>query len=69
MGWKSKTLRQLRFREAHPDSEEISGTEELLKAEKPACTAERVRADLSNTEVLRSLLGRLAGEGTKALVI
>src|SRR5215472_16785413 len=41
--------------------------EELLKAEKPACTLERVLADLSNTEVRRSLLGSLAGEGTKAL--
>ena len=38
-------------------------------AEKPACKLRRVRADLSNREVRRSLLGELAGESTKALVI
>ncbi len=43
--------------------------EELLKAEKPACRLERVRADVSNSEIRRSLLGRLAGEATKVLVI
>jgi len=43
--------------------------EELLKAEKPACKLERVQADLSNAEIRRSLLGRLAGEASKALVI
>jgi len=43
--------------------------EDLLKAEKPACTLQRVQADLSNAEVRRSLLARLAGEATKALVI
>ncbi|MGA7925659.1 MAG: SAM-dependent methyltransferase [Candidatus Sulfotelmatobacter sp.] len=43
--------------------------EELLKAEKPACMLERVRADLSNAEIRRSLLGRLAGGATKVLVI
>jgi len=43
--------------------------EELLKAQKPACTLERVRADLSNAEIRRSLLGRLAGEATNVLVI
>jgi O-methyltransferase involved in polyketide biosynthesis len=43
--------------------------EELLKAEKPVCRLERVRLDLSNAEIRRSLFGRLAGEATKALVI
>ncbi len=43
--------------------------EELLKAEKPACTLERVRTDLSNAEIRRSLLSRLASEATKVLVI
>ncbi len=43
--------------------------EELLNAEKPVCTLERVRLDLSNPEIRRSLLGRLASEATKVLVI
>lgn len=43
--------------------------EDLLKEEKPACTLERVRADLSNAEIRHSLLERLAGEATKVLVI
>jgi methyltransferase (TIGR00027 family) len=43
--------------------------EDLLQAEKPACTLERVRADLSSAEIRRSLLGRLAGEATSVLVI
>jgi methyltransferase (TIGR00027 family) len=43
--------------------------EELLKPEKPACRLERVRTDLSNAEIRRSLLGRLASEATKVLVI
>jgi methyltransferase (TIGR00027 family) len=43
--------------------------EELLKPEKPACKLERVRVDLSDADVRRSLLGRLAGEASKALVI
>jgi methyltransferase (TIGR00027 family) len=47
----------------------VAYKEELLKAEKPACTLRRMRADLSNAEVRRSLLGGLAGESTKALVI
>ena len=34
--------------------------EELLKLEKPACKLERVRLDLSNAEIRRSLLGRLS---------
>jgi methyltransferase (TIGR00027 family) len=41
--------------------------EELLKGEKPACTLER--ADLSDAEIRRSLLGRLAGEATNVAVI
>lgn len=43
--------------------------EELLKAEKPACRLERVRADLSNAEIRRSLLGRLASGAAKVLAI
>jgi len=43
--------------------------EELLKAENPACMLERVRADLSDGEIRRSLLRRLASETTKVLVI
>jgi methyltransferase (TIGR00027 family) len=43
--------------------------EELLKAEKPVCTLRRVRADLSNAEIRRSLLSSLAAEATKVLVI
>lgn len=43
--------------------------DELLKAEKPRCGLERIRADLSNTEIRRSLFGRLASEATKVLVI
>jgi methyltransferase (TIGR00027 family) len=43
--------------------------EELLKSEKPGCTLRRVRADLSNGEIRRSLLGSLAAEATKALII
>lgn len=43
--------------------------EDLLKEEKPACTLERVRAYLSDAESRRSLLGRLASEATKVLVI
>jgi methyltransferase (TIGR00027 family) len=43
--------------------------EQLLKTEKPKCRLERVPTDLSNAEIRRSLLSRLAGEATKALVI
>jgi methyltransferase (TIGR00027 family) len=43
--------------------------EDLLKREKPACTLERVRADLSNAETRRSLLDKLAGQARKVLVI
>jgi methyltransferase (TIGR00027 family) len=43
--------------------------EDLLKAQKPACMLERVRADLSDAEIRRSLLGRLSSEATKVLVI
>ena len=43
--------------------------EDLLKTEKPTCPLERVPADLSSTETRRSLLDRLAGGSTKALVI
>ena len=43
--------------------------EELLKAEKPRCSLERVRLDLSHTEMRRSLFGRLAQEAAKVLVI
>jgi len=43
--------------------------EELLRAEKPACSLERVRLDLSDAEMRRSLFGRLARGAAKALVI
>jgi methyltransferase (TIGR00027 family) len=43
--------------------------EEVLKAEKPVCSLERVRLDLSDAKIRLSLLGRLAGETAKALVI
>jgi len=43
--------------------------EELLKGEIPACTLQRLRADLSNAEIRRSLLSSVAREATKVLVI
>jgi methyltransferase (TIGR00027 family) len=43
--------------------------EELLKAESPACMLERVQADLSDGEIQRSRLSRLANDATKVLVI
>jgi O-methyltransferase involved in polyketide biosynthesis len=43
--------------------------EELLKAEKPACSLERIRLDLSDAEMRRSLFGSLARSAAKALVI
>jgi methyltransferase (TIGR00027 family) len=43
--------------------------EEVLKAEKPVCSLERVRLDLSDAKIRLSLLGRLASETAKALVI
>jgi methyltransferase (TIGR00027 family) len=43
--------------------------EEVLKAEKPVCSLERVRLDLSDAKVRRSLFGRLAGQAAKVLVI
>ena len=43
--------------------------EELLKAETPACMLERVRADLSDGEIRRSLLSRLASEASNVLVM
>ena len=43
--------------------------DELLKAEKPICMLERVPVDLSDAEIRRSLLSRLASEATKVLVI
>jgi methyltransferase (TIGR00027 family) len=42
--------------------------EEVLKEEKPACSLERIRLDLSDAKARRSLFGRL-GEAAKALVI
>jgi O-methyltransferase involved in polyketide biosynthesis len=41
--------------------EVLAYKEELLSAEKPACTLGRVRVDLSDADVRRSLLGGLAG--------
>jgi len=43
--------------------------EEVLKAEKPVCSLERVRLDLSDAKARRSLFCRFAGEAAKALVI
>ena len=43
--------------------------DELLKAEKPVCVLERVRVDLSDAEIRRSLLGRLANEASNVLVM
>jgi len=43
--------------------------EDLLKAEKPACTLERVRADVSSAEFRGSHLGRIVREATRVLVI
>ena len=47
----------------------LSYKEDLLKAEKPTCKLEGVRADLSDTEIRRSLLSRLASEATNVLVM
>jgi methyltransferase (TIGR00027 family) len=43
--------------------------EDLLKAEKPRCTLERVPADVSSAEFLNSHLGRIASEASRVLVI
>ncbi len=43
--------------------------ETILKDEKPACSLERIRADLANAETRRSLFSRLSDESKKALVI
>jgi methyltransferase (TIGR00027 family) len=43
--------------------------EELLKAEKPVCMLERLRVDLSDAEIWRSVLSRLANEASNVLVI
>ena len=43
--------------------------EQLLKTEKPTCLLDRVGADLSDAEIRRSLLSRLAREATNVLVI
>src|ERR1700747_2978377 len=43
--------------------------EEVLKAEKPVCSLERIRLDLSDAKGRRSLFDGLAGETAKALVI
>ena len=47
----------------------IDYKEELLKREKPVCPLERVRTDLSDAGLSRSLFGRLAPRATRALVI
>jgi methyltransferase (TIGR00027 family) len=43
--------------------------EELLRDEKPSCTLERVRLDLSNVNGRRELFQRLAKQSQKALII
>lgn len=43
--------------------------EDLLKAEKPACTLERVRADVSSADFRGSQLGRIASGARRVLVI
>jgi len=43
--------------------------EEVLKAEKPVCSLERIRLNLSDAKARRSLFGRLAGQAAKALVV
>jgi methyltransferase (TIGR00027 family) len=43
--------------------------EEVLKPEKPVCSLERIRLDLSDAKGRRSLFDGLAGETAKALVI
>src|SRR5262249_55466929 len=43
--------------------------EKVLKAEKPACSLERVGLDLSDSSARRSLFERLAREAANALII
>src|SRR5438876_7759875 len=43
--------------------------ESVLKSEKPACTLERVRLDLSNAGARRDLLERLDGQAGRTLIL
>ena len=43
--------------------------EELLRDEKPSCTLERVRLDLSNLDARRELFQRIANQSQQALII
>ncbi|MGA7092266.1 MAG: SAM-dependent methyltransferase [Candidatus Acidiferrales bacterium] len=47
----------------------ISYKEEILRGEKPACSLERVRLDLSDVSARRKLFGQLGSEARKALVV
>jgi methyltransferase (TIGR00027 family) len=46
----------------------IDYKEEVLSAEKPACTLERVRLDLSNVEARREFFARLSNKARRVLV-
>jgi len=43
--------------------------EEILRVEKPVCSLERIRLDLSNVAARRDLLGELGRRSSKALII
>jgi len=47
----------------------LAHKEEILRGEKPVCSLERVRLDLSDVLARRELLARLGGQSRKALVI
>jgi methyltransferase (TIGR00027 family) len=43
--------------------------EDILRDDKPVCALERIRLDLSEVSARRELFARLAGRGSKALII
>lgn len=47
----------------------LSYKEEILRDEKPVCSLERIRLDLSNAPARRDLFTQLGGRCTKALII
>ena len=47
----------------------LSYKEEILREEKPVCSLERIRLDLSNAPARRDLFTQLGGRCTKALII
>lgn len=47
----------------------LSYKEEILRDEKPVCSLERIRLDLSNASARRDLFAQLGGRCTKALII